>query len=183
MSLLSYMELCELVERGVINAPMANVNAASIDITLGDKLLVECLHVAHHYPKVDLANKDSLTFTEVFIGEHGYMLEPGEFVLGQSCEVFNMPNTLAAEYKLKSSLARCGLQHLLAGWADPGWNGSVLTLELHNITKSHDLLLRPGMKIGQMVFWRCAEVPADKSYASVGQYNGDRTVQHSKGLR
>jgi len=84
---------------------------------------------------------------------------------------------------LKSSLARSGLQHLMAGWCDPGWNNSKLTLELTNVTQHHTLLIKPGMKIGQMVFWSCTPVPLDKSYSVTGQYNNQETVTGNKGVR
>ena len=115
--------------------------------------------------------------------DDGYVLEPSEFILASSRETFNLPGHIACEYKLKSSLARCGLQHMLAGWCDPGWNGSKLTLELKNVTRYHYLVLREGMKIGQMVFFECAPVPVEHDYAAKGQYNGQTTVTGSKGLK
>jgi deoxycytidine triphosphate deaminase len=39
------------------------------------------------------------------------------------------------------------------------------------------------MKIGQMVFFRCAPVPDHASYAAKGQYNGDTGAVGSKGVR
>lgn len=112
-----------------------------------------------------------------------YILRPGDFALAHTREIFHLPDNLAIEYKLKSSLARAGLGHLLAGWGDPGWHGAALTLELVNHLQVHDLILRPGMPIGQVVFWRGRSVPAHASYAARGQYNGDTTVTPSKGLR
>jgi dCTP deaminase len=110
-------------------------------------------------------------------------MRPSQFLLAHSQEVFNLPCDIACEYKLKSSLARAGLQHALAGWCDPGWHGSQLTLELFNHCRYHDLVLRPNMKIGQMVFFRCAPVPDHASYAAKGQYNGDTGAVGSQGVR
>jgi dCTP deaminase len=81
---------------------------------------------------------------------------------------------------LKSSRAREGLEHLMAGYCDPGWHGSVLTLELHNSRQLWPQLLWPGMKIGQMVFHRMSDLPL-RSYAQTGRYNGHATVHASKG--
>jgi len=39
--LLSYYDLLDLVKRGVINAPMCNINSSSIDITLDDLIMIE----------------------------------------------------------------------------------------------------------------------------------------------
>lgn len=107
-------------------------------------------------------------------------MSPGNFILTQSREVFHLPDTISAEYKLKSSMARIGLEHLNAGWCDAGWNGSVLTLELKNMTEAHSILLQEGDAIGQIVFFKHAPVPEDKSYAARGRYNNDKTVMGAK---
>lgn len=114
---------------------------------------------------------------------HGYYdLAPGQFCLGATQEVFNLPNDLVAEVKLRSSVARAGLNHSLAGWADPGFNGSVLTLELFNNLKYHWLRLRPGMKIAQVIFMRGEAVPDYASYSTRGRYNKDMSATPSKGV-
>ena len=181
MSLISYSGLCALVGANVIDADPANISGSSIDITIGDTILVEDIDMSGSV--VDLKEKESLNMKEFTIPEQGYLLFPGEFILASSAETFNLPNWVAAEYKLKSSLARSGLQHLMAGWCDPGWNNSKLTLELTNVTQHHSLLIKPGMKIGQMVFFACEPVPSDKSYAVKGQYNSQETVTGNKGVR
>lgn len=177
--LLSYHNLVDLVSEGIITANPNNINGASIDITLGDEIMVET-NIGY---KVDIAKKECLNMRKVKMAESGYVLNPGDFILASSVETFNLPNFIAAEYKLKSSLARTGLQHMLAGWCDPGWNNSKLTLELYNVTRKHPLVIRPGMKIGQMIFMRCEPVPEDQSYATKGQYNGQQTVTENKGVR
>lgn len=183
MSLLSYNELVKLVEKGVINADPENINAASIDITLHNEVLVEVPTGADE-PLIDLKNKQTIgTYTVQLPNDIYYPLDPGQFILASSVETFNLPNDIACEYKLKSSLARSGLQHMLAGWCDPGWTNSRLTLELKNVTQHHVLALRPGMKIGQMVFFRCEPVPKKQSYAVKGQYNNQEKVTNNKGLR
>jgi len=185
-SLLSYNELVKLVDEGVVEGiEPDHINAASIDITLGSKLLIEDRTEGYKYKGhpdvVSLRNRDSLKVTEWNLITQGpYVLKPGEFILAHSVEVFNLPNNIAAEYKLKSSLARVGLDHLNAGWCDPGWHGSTLTLELRNLTTYHFLKLEYGIKIGQMVFFKCAPVPEEASYATKGSYNGDVGVQGAK---
>jgi len=64
---------------------------------------------------------------------------------------------------------------------DPGWNDSTLTLELVNLNRYHTLRLRPGQRIGQMLFYRVTEVPEHRSYATIGNYNGDAGVGRVKG--
>ena len=176
MTLLAYPELCELVEQGVItNVRDGAINASSIDIHLGEKVLIERRHATYRHQIVSYSKREPLTMDEADCFE-GVLLEPGEFILASSVEVFNLPANISCEYKLKSSMARIGLEHLNAGWADAGWHGSVLTLELKNITRYHTIRLQAGDPIGQMVFFRHSEVPADKSYAARGRYNRHETV-------
>lgn len=181
-SLISYEELVELVKQGVIDAPIEHINGASIDLTLGDTIMCETFVASAYGRQVKLKDKEAPPMYSHNIQE-GYSLTPNEFILATTTETFNLPNNIAAEYKLKSSLARSGLQHLLAGWCDPGWNNSKLTLELKNVTQHNKLFLEPGMKIGQVVFWKCEPVPDEHSYAVKGQYNGQETVTASKGSR
>jgi dCTP deaminase len=154
----------------------ACVNSASLDIHLGDSFLVEKLNPDCRF--ISLARKEQLDMRKESFAERSnkYYLHSGEFILAQSQEVFNLPNNISAEYKLKSSMARIGLEHLNAGWCDAGWNGSVLTLELKNMTRYHIIELEAGARIGQLVFFRHEAVPADKSYAARGRYNGHKEV-------
>lgn len=179
MSLMSHGELCALIDQGVIQGGSYDaVNSASIDIHLGSVILTET-HSLNDLKYLD--KKSSLNMQRVELTENGtYVLGPGEFILAQSREIFNLPNNISAEYKLKSSMARLGLDHLNAGWADAGWTGSVLTLELKNVTQGHRIVLTNGDRIGQMVFFQHLAVPSDKSYASRGSYNNDKTVQGVK---
>ena len=107
-----------------------------------------------------------------------YLLMPGHFCLAETLEIFNMPDDISAQFVLKSSRARDGLNHLLAGWCDPGWHGSKLTLELKNERLHHALPIWPGLKIGQMVFHQMSKVPLN-SYAVTGNYNNHLTVMPS----
>ena len=184
--LLSYKHLITLVNAGVVtNVTHDMINGCSIDLTLGRYLEIESKgDNAENRGLVDLKNKDTINTRRIDLdlgGPH-YMM-PGSFLLAQTEQVFNLPDNIAAEYKLKSSLARCGLNHALAGWCDPGWHGSVLTLELKNITQLHFLKLERHMKIGQIIFYQVEKVPSQVSYRNVGQYNNDKEVTSSKGLR
>ena len=180
--LLSYTELLDLIAQGVIDAPIENVNAASIDLTLDSKILFEQDRTLWGKP-IDLANKESIETYAHEMSKDGYVLLPGAFILASTRETFNLPDYISAEYKLKSSMARNGLEHLNAGWADAGWHGSKLTLELKNMTQNHILRIRPNMPIGQMVFFRHQSVPKHASYATKGRYNGQSEVTASKGIR
>jgi len=181
MSLLSYVELLELVDCNVITiSDYDQINASSIDVRLGNKIIIEvgcestCI--------VDPMKRTNFAQRTVDISEKGYYdMQPGEFVLAHTIEVFNLPMDISAEFRLKSSGARSGLNNLFACHCDCGWNGSTLTLELHNCLRLHHIRLTPGMRIGQMLFHRHdVPVPVDRSYARRGRYNGDKSVSSVK---
>ena len=144
------------------------INPASLDVRLGRHIRIE-----------------SVASTELILLDLGsdqdpYMLRPGQFILAETIETFHLPDTIAAQFMLKSSRAREGLEHLMAGYCHPGWHGSKLTLELHNSRQLHPVAIWPGMRIGQMVFQRMDQPPL-RSYAQTGRYNNDATVQGSRG--
>jgi dCTP deaminase len=181
MSLLSHNELVNLVLDGVINAAPTRIQGSSIDVTLDSFIRIE------DEPKfnavVDLRRGETIETREFAMDhEFGYQVVPGEFILASTAETLNLPNYLSAEFRLKSSVARNGLEHLNACWIDPGFKGK-LTLELINVTKKHRLMIKPGMPIGQIVFMWHEEVPTHASYAARGQYNGQDRVTASKGVR
>ena len=108
MTLLSHEELRNIVELEIITpVDVKDINAASIDIHLGSTILWEDKQPG----TVDFSKRDPVAFNEYVMDENGYLLEPGAFILAQSREVFNLPNWLSAEYKLKSSMARIGLAY------------------------------------------------------------------------
>ena len=177
--LLTYIELQALVEQGAVQAPLDQLNGASIDLTLGDSLLVEG---PGRHP-VDLARKQSPNFIELLPDESGrWRLRPGDFALVNTREVFNLPDDVAFAMRLKSSTARAGLNASLAGWADPGWTGGTLTIQIKNLLSRHELILTPNMKIAQAIFHRGEPVPSEKSYAVTGHYNNTLKPTAARGI-
>lgn len=185
MSLLSYHDLCDLINTGVIEgAEHDHVNSASIDLILGPDIMVETNPYLNGDPVViDMLDKNARHLRKITMDEEGWIVPPGGVLLAETTNVFNLPNWLSGEYKLKSTMARNFFNHLNAGWADAGWNGSVLTLEFVNHLQFHSIRIKPGMKCGQMIFFAHEGVPNDRSYAARGQYNGDRGVTAGKGLK
>lgn len=185
MSLLSYNELIAQVvsplviqERDGSRIPDTQVNASSIDIRLGSVFLQE---LEMPGSLVDYRARDRLNMCTYVLGPGAHIdLQPGEFILAESREKFFLPDNLSFEYKLKSSMARVGLEHLTAGWADAGWTNSVLTLELKNMSRHHTIRLRPDDLIGQITFFQHTPVPPHASYAARGRYNNDLNVSAIK---
>lgn len=105
----------------------AHVNPASIDLCIGDKF-------------VDLESDCRFTLSEITI-------TPGQAILASTFEWIRMPTNAAGVLYLKSSRAREGLDHALAGWIDPGFCGN-LTLELH---AHRSVTIRSGQRVVQLV--------------------------------
>ena len=106
-------------------------------------------------------------------------LEPGEFILAATMEIFHLPDDITAQFQLKSTWGREGLGHVMAGFCDPGWHGSALTMELKNYLRDSYIKIPIGECVGQMVFSRMESKPR-KSYRETGQYNNDITVTEAK---
>ena len=112
---------------------------------------------------------------EVEIGENGFVLHPGEFILGSSIEVFTFSNQVVGQLNGKSSLGRLGLVvHATAGFFDPGFEGQV-TFEIVNLSRL-PIRIYAGMKIAQFAFLE-TKSPVEKPYGSKGlgsKYKGQR---------
>lgn len=169
--LLSSKELLKLIEDGVIDALPENVNAASIDVRLGREIQIETAPIMSR--AVDLDSKESPEMCSFDIDDGGFGLQPNQFILAHTMETFNLPDNISSLFILRSSIARAGLEHMQAGWADAGFNGAQLTLELKNMTQHHNLVIKPGMRIGQMVFFQ-HEPAGEYSYSVLGNYNGQQ---------
>ena len=141
---------------------------ASYDLRLGGELMIEVADTPE-LQRLDISDRTK---------ERPYWLDPDHWVLAETEEMFNLPNYLAAEFKLKSSRAREGANHALAAYCDPGWHGSKLTLELMCARRFHPVPLYPGFLIGQMIFTQMLAVPL-KSYAQTGHYNNHLQVMPS----
>ncbi|MDR2347976.1 MAG: dCTP deaminase [Bifidobacteriaceae bacterium] len=174
--LLSDRDIAAEVDSGrVVLTPFnpGMIQPSSIDVLLDRHFL---LFDNHRSAVIDPAEAaDELTHAvEVAPGEP-FVLHPGEFVLGSTYERIELPDDIAARLEGKSSLGRLGLlTHSTAGFIDPGFAGHV-TLELSNVA-TLPIRLWPGMKIGQLCFFRLSS-PAARPYgagAAGSRYQGQR---------
>ena len=129
------------------------VNAASIDLKIGDEF-------------VDLISGDKFTSPSVTI-------KPGDAILATTMEYVIIPATLVGKVFLKSSRAREGLDHALAGFVDPGFNGQ-LTLELH---AHREVTLHAGQRVIQLELSRTDATP-ERPYN--GRYQGQQGPTRSR---
>ena len=158
----------------------ACVQPSSVDLHVDSQFRV---FANSRYPFIDVKQEmpDLTELVEVKPDEP-FILHPGEFVLGSTLERVSVPNDLVARLEGKSSLGRLGLLiHSTAGYVDPGWDG-YLTLELSNVANL-PITLYPGMKIGQISFFRLT-TEAETPYGSAGnKYQGQRGPTPSRFFR
>jgi len=136
------------------------VQPSSYDLKLEGRVLVFDNHKAG---EIDVRQRQDVS-REVRVGKEGFVLHPGEFILGSTMESFKIPVDLAAKLEGKSSLARLGLViHATAGYVDPGFEGQ-LTFEMSNISRL-PIRLYGGMKVAQICFVMMSS-PAQTPYGS-----------------
>lgn len=107
-------------------------------------------------------------------------LFPGEVVLASSLEYVRIPKNVACDLKLKSTLGRLWINHSLAGWCDPGFEGNI-TLELQNLGPE-PFVLEAGRRIAQLIFIAMESEP-DVAYGEPGassHYQGQRGTTRAR---
>lgn len=182
--MLIHDEVVSLLENGLVTNPesapsLELVNTASMDITLGSTILVEDYCIFSDPQEISYRDRESPQFNKIVLGEDGFLLSPGMFVLGHSEQNFKFPDDIGALYRAKSSMGRMGFEHADAGWVDPGFYGS-LTLEFVNITRGHSIRLRTGDRVGQLIFFRgSSDVGEEFSYRTIGNYCGFSSAKTS----
>jgi dCTP deaminase len=131
------------------------VNSASYDIRVSDHWICP--------------TRDPEEFTAPYV-----KLFPGEVVLASTMEYVRIPRNVACDLKLKSTLGRVWINHSLAGWCDPGFEGNI-TLELQNLGPQ-PFVLEAGRRIAQLIFIAMESEP-EVAYGEPGSsshYQGQR---------
>jgi len=157
-----------------------SVQPASYDLRL-DKSILKPGQVN---APIDLRYHEPAEFMKRIEISEGYILKPGDCVLGNTVEVLNVPSDMVARVEGKSSLGRLFLTvHVTAGFVDPGFKGQI-TLEIVNLGK-WPLNLYEGMKIGQVNFHKMeGEVSVPYGSSQLGShYNGQMGPIAAKGKR
>lgn len=143
----------------------ARVQPASVDLLLDQ--YVRTL-AGPKWAEIDVADVRPRHTKLGEIGEDGWSLDPGDFLLACTVERVTLPDDLAARVEGKSSLGRLGLAvHVTAGFVDPGFSGQI-TLEIANLS-GKPIRLRRMMPIAQMCLIPMSAVPK-RPYGSAGNH-------------
>lgn len=125
------------------------VGPASIDLTLDDKLRV--FHTNQHITRADI---DYKTLAKLIDITKGYLLKPGELVLGITKERLTLPGNVCGWLNSRSRFARIGLMsHIAAPFLAPGIANRQI-LEIFNAGRNK-IRLTPGMRICHVVLQEC----------------------------
>jgi dCTP deaminase len=117
---------------------------ASIDLTLANDFLIpewaQTVRIKPgERPNVKFAHK-----------EGPILLRPGQFCLGRTLERVTIGGGIRARLEGKSTIGRCALLvHATAGYIDPGFTNSTITLELINLAP-YPIELHAGAYIAQL---------------------------------
>lgn len=155
-----------------------HVNPASMDFTLGDTIRVthpiwDGMTKRKMLQHIEAGTIEGLPLwaePQVF---DVFWLLPGKFVLCHSAECIKIPVSLTSLLFSKSSTGRIGLEHLHAGYFDPGFGineDSQATWELHNVAP-WPIKLVAGKRLMQMVMLEMIRPPR-LDYSVTGRYNG-----------
>ena len=166
---LSDSDIEKAIQKGEIiiqGFEIERLQPASYDILLGNKFLVSNTESTM---AIDPVNKVFPETKEIIIPDNGmFVLHPGVSVLGSSVDYFGSDKYLI-HLSGKSSLARLGLIiHNTAGIINPGHFLNI-TFELANLNHI-PIILRPGMRIGQILFSELSSKPR-KDYKTTGRYH------------
>ena len=178
-------KLHELCHAGLVSPyTPEHINPASVDLRLGNTI-----RTPRWYWKPilwRLAYKLNLSqWTEPREFDN-YLLKPGEFVLCSSMEITRIPDNMIAVLFSKSSTGRRGIEHLHAGYGDPGFGdnergGADWTWELINVAPWPNLL-EAGKPLMQLVLARLVDCPR-KTYKHAGRYNEQRGPTKAREVR
>lgn len=145
--ILSAKQIKQAVQEGKLGIELfneANIKGASYTFTLDSK--IRSLEEGQIL-RADIKPK----YTEHSIPHEGYVLEPGQFILGFTKEKLTLNGKYACLLSARGSCAQIGLSILLGShFAEPDTDCKQ-TLEISNVTKSPILLFR-DMPIVKGVF-------------------------------
>jgi len=144
------------------------IGPASVDLCLGAEIRIYS-PMPQVIPIVAASSYREMTY-KIELDEAGYVIKPGELVLGITRERITLPTNIAGWLGSRSRYARLGLMvHVSAPFMQPGISNNQV-LEIFN-TGPNYLKLVPGERICQFVFERC-EGKAAYSGSFAGQHQG-----------
>lgn len=123
------------------------IQPASVDLRLSRiflKMKPDVLYV--DFLEDQFGNWEQFTVEET----EPVILNPGEFILGQTLERINLPSNMTAKIEARQSIARLGLSICMAKYMNPGYQGKI-PLQMKNVS-ANPIILRPYIRICTIIF-------------------------------
>lgn len=155
-----------------------HLQAASYDVSMSGNISV----LKRIENVVDPSEKSDLDdmYEKIRIGSHGYLFYPGEYLLAELAEKVTVPETLIAHIRPRTRFTRAGIlvadQH-----CNPTYEGQ-LYIGLHNVGPNA-ILLRPGLKIAQLVFEKLSSTPTESLWYKNKENAAYQSESLTKGFR
>ncbi len=128
------------------------LGAASYDLSLGSTIRIFTMQ-SEPYPVKDEADFTHITKL-VEMGDEGYIMKPGETILGVTKEKITLAPNIAGWLEGRSRFARMGLMvHISSPFMQPGID-SHQVLEIANLAPT-PLIIYPNTRICQFIFEYC----------------------------
>lgn len=150
------------------------LNPASYNLTIGENAIIE---IPAQRCWREGQERICKTREQVSL-KNGFNLAPGGWILVDVEEFIRVPADHEAQVILRSSAARRGWDHALAGYIDPSYQGR-LTLEFVNCLKYEFLEIKTGMQLVQLKFSKLDFAP-QRGYDQTGRYYGATEVEGCK---
>ena len=165
---------------GVLNDDLLQqINPASLDLTIGQKYLRAkrndkvVRYGFRNDKEAEVYGCD--TYWQKCSAKGGFiLLQPGDAVLGCTREYIEMPENMCGQIFTKSTLGRMFLNHMMAGFVDPGFKGR-LTLEIVN-EGPHTVQIPVGARVVQLIVSKLDK----KGAAYAGRYMGAKCAETAK---
>ncbi|MFH1801520.1 MAG: hypothetical protein ABH804_01665 [archaeon] len=143
---------------------LENPEGSGFDLRLGEVFVIEggeafLGEVERHTPRAGSVAK--------FGEQKDFILKPGDFVLVKTIEKVNLPSDIAAIFRPRSTLQRCGVG-LFTATASPGYSGE-LTFGMANLGKNN-FKIEIGARFVHILFFKTGENFSEYR----GQWQGGR---------
>ena len=145
--------LFEIAMKRIVIDPLSEsaIGPASIDLSLGDEIRI---FQRGKKPFLVTENTDYRKETKKVKLGKGYLLKPGELILGITKERITLPTDICGWLQSRSRFARLGLMsHITAPFVCPGVSNRQV-LEIFN-AGPRKLKIVPGIHVCQLVLQKC----------------------------
>ncbi len=119
-------------------------------------------------------------YKKIELTEMGYILEPNQFLLGQTLELVAMDKDILIFIDGRSILARLGISiHQCSTTLLPGQESHIITLEIFNAGKFR-VKLYPNLKVGKIIFFQSKLKNSKGNSEYGGLYSGQKETTGAK---